>query len=55
MRLKVDMTFQEVELLLGKPTKIASQVYDDSTTWYYENRSVVFDNTKKCVRSWAKK
>jgi outer membrane protein assembly factor BamE (lipoprotein component of BamABCDE complex) len=50
--LKKGMLFKEVELLLGKPTKISSSAYDHSTTWYYGKRCVIFDNVKKVVRYW---
>lgn len=41
-----------VESLFGKPTRIASSVYDHSTTWYYGRHSVVFDAIKDVVRLW---
>lgn len=50
--LKKGMLFKEVELLLGRPTKVASSAYDHSTTWYYGKRCVIFDNVKKAVRYW---
>ncbi len=51
-KLKRGLAFKQVESYLGRPTKIASSVYDDSTTWYYGARLVVFDNIKKTVRYW---
>ncbi len=52
--LKKGMLFKEVELLLGRPTKIASSAYDHSTTWYYGKYAVIFDNVHKTVRYWEK-
>ena len=52
-KLKSGLAFKQVESYLGRPTKIASSVYDDSTTWYYGARLVVFDNIKKTVRYWG--
>ena len=51
-KLKRGMRPKEVEALLGKPVKIASGVHDNSFTWYYGNRSVIFDITKDYVRYW---
>ncbi len=50
--LKRGMLFKEVDLLLGRPTKIASSVYDHSITWYYSKRYVIFDSVKNTVRYW---
>jgi outer membrane protein assembly factor BamE (lipoprotein component of BamABCDE complex) len=54
-KLKRGLAFKQVEAYLGRPTKIASSVYDDSTTWYYGTRVVVFDNIKRAVRYWREK
>jgi hypothetical protein len=54
IKLKKGLSFEEVESLLGKPTGCYGQVYDNSTTWYYGERSVVFDNIKNTVRYWEK-
>lgn len=51
-KLKRGMRPNEVEALLGRPIKITSGVYDNSFTWYYGNRSVIFDITKDYVRYW---
>ena len=49
-KLKKGMSFKEVESLLGSPTAIESQVFDNSTTWHYGKRTVVFDNLKHTLR-----
>jgi hypothetical protein len=54
-KLKRGLAFKEVESYLGRPTKIASDIHDASTTWYYGARLVVFDNIKKVVRYWREK
>jgi|WetSurMetagenome_2_1015567.scaffolds.fasta_scaffold216341_2 hypothetical protein len=54
-KLKRGLAFKEVEGYLGRPTKIALDMRDASTTWYYGARLVVFDNIKKAVRYWRKK
>ena len=54
-KLKKGMTFREVKSLLGKPTKIASSDLDNSTTWHYGTRIIVFDNVKHAVRYWMEK
>ena len=54
-KLKKGMTFKEVGSLLGRPTKIASSMSDDSTTWFYGSRVVVFDDVKHAVRYWGEK
>ncbi len=51
-KLRRGLSFQDVETLFGKPTKIASSAYDHSTTWYYGKRYIVFDSVKKVVRYW---
>lgn len=51
-KLRKGMPPEEVERIFGKPNRIASSMYDDSTTWYYEDHYVVFDNIKGKVRWW---
>lgn len=51
-KLKRGMRPRDVEALLGRPVKIASSMYDHSFTWFYGNRSVIFDVIKDCVRYW---
>jgi len=51
-KLKRGMRPKDVEALLGRPVRIASGVHDNSITWYYGNRSVIFDITKDSVRYW---
>ena len=53
-KLKKGMSEQEVESLLGRPTRIAYQADDNSTTWHYGKRVVVYDYLKKTVRYWEK-
>ncbi len=53
-KLKRGMNYEEVERLLGKPSKVASSHLDASTTWYYGTRIVVFDNIKRTTRFWEK-
>jgi len=54
-KLKRGLAFKDVESYLGRPTKIAMDLHDDSTTWYYGARIVIFDNIKKAVRCWREK
>ena len=51
-KLRKGLSPAEVERLFGRPGRIASSMYDDSTTWYYEDHYVVFDNIKGKVRWW---
>ena len=53
-KLKKGMQEQEVESLLGRPTRIAYQADDNSTTWHYGKHVVVYDYPKKTVRYWDK-
>jgi len=51
-KLRKGLSPADVERLFGRPGRIASSMYDDSTTWYYEDHYVVFDNIKGTVRWW---
>ena len=53
-KLKKGMSMNEIKVLLGKPTGIRYQADDNSTTWQYGKRSVIFDYLKKTVRYWEK-
>ena len=53
-KLEKGMSDQEVESLLGRPTRIGYQADDNSTTWYYGKHIVVYDYLKKTVRYWEK-
>ena len=53
-KLKKGMQEQEVEAILGRPTRIGYQADDNSTTWYYGKHVVVYDYLKKAVRYWKK-
>jgi hypothetical protein len=51
-KLKKGLSPAEVTRLFGAPHRVASSMYDDSTTWFYDDHYVVFDNIKGKVRWW---
>jgi len=53
-KLKKGMLKSQVINLLNKPTMLEGSSFDESETWHYGKRIVVFDRIKETLRYWEK-
>ena len=53
-KLNKGISVSQVLNLLGKPMGIEYSSLDESITWHYRKRTVVFDNIKQTLRYWEK-
>jgi hypothetical protein len=54
LKLCKGMSVSQVITLIGKPTGIEYSSLDESVTWHYGKRTIVFDNIKETLRYWRK-